>query len=332
MLSPRVIHFTHKQIYWECTELCANETFLTGLPDPFYMEYLGKRNVSEMIEELSSPPLESLDEDEKPMYFETRCFRLWENIVSIYTERALRFQSDKLAALSGIVKYLEPFLGPTYLAGIWRNQCMVAQLAWRVGSPSFFKVPCKYKMPTWSWAVTDQPVLFCRWLTYRNLVTGYTKRLNEYPYDTCTILDAQSTPATDDPTGAVDGGFLLVEGYLNPISIHSNKAWLNGEELNLSIFLDRPINESGRFYLFSLYWIKGIAYTRDREADWNELECIVYLILTPILGHQGSYERCGAAEGEICRSPKPKWGTDGGPDMPSEEYSGGGSKHRIRIF
>lgn len=259
------------------------------------------------------------------MYPETQRFRLWQFIVTTYAERALSFHSDKLSALSGIAKYLEPSLGPTYLAGLWRNQCMVAQLAWGASSPSIPKAPCKYKTPSWSWAVTDQPLVFGRWFEYHNPRTP-----NEYLEGTCTILDAQTTLATDDPTGPVNGGFLLVEGYLNDISIHSDKTRLNGEELDLAVYLDRPVDGGGEFYLFSLYYFKDIDYNRDREGDW--LEYIVYLILTPIQGRRGSYERCGVAQGEEYHSSKPTWGTDGGNAIPSEEYSGPERGHGIRIF
>ncbi|KAK0707087.1 hypothetical protein B0T26DRAFT_484202 [Lasiosphaeria miniovina] len=45
---------------------------------------------------------------------------------------SLTFHSDKLPALSGIVKHLEPVMGPptTYLAGIWKDQYMALQLGW----------------------------------------------------------------------------------------------------------------------------------------------------------------------------------------------------------
>lgn len=56
---------------------------------------------------------------------------LWEELVHRYIKRRLTFFSDKLPALSGIAKQMQPLLGPGYFAGLW-EQDLLHGLFWEV--------------------------------------------------------------------------------------------------------------------------------------------------------------------------------------------------------
>jgi hypothetical protein len=113
LLSPRVIHFGRKQLFWECDELCACETFPAGLPQTTID--LGKARLSSWMKTLASKPT---DENNHLKLL------LWNLIVQQYTGMALTFGSDKLLALSGIAKYLQSILWGTYLAGLWKEDIL----------------------------------------------------------------------------------------------------------------------------------------------------------------------------------------------------------------
>ncbi|PMD31521.1 HET-domain-containing protein, partial [Hyaloscypha variabilis F] len=144
LLSPRVIHFGRKQLFWECDELCACETFPAGLPQTTID--LGKARLSSWMKTLASKPT---DENNHLKLL------LWNLIVQQYTGMALTFGSDKLLALSGIAKYLQSILGGTYLAGLWKEDILF-QLSWCTADvPGLNPRLSEYRAPTWSWASMD---------------------------------------------------------------------------------------------------------------------------------------------------------------------------------
>lgn len=108
----------------------------------------------------------------------------------------------------------------------------------------------------------------------------------------CSIVNAQTNLATDDPTGPVDGGFLLLEGDLTPVFIRSGELY-NTNKVTTSVYLDRPINEDADFYLFPL-WSRGSNTLEDQIWTWLH----IFLILTAVRDQFGSYQRCGLCENE----------------------------------
>jgi hypothetical protein len=55
----------------------------------------------------------------------------WENIVSVFSDGALTRPEDKLVAISGIARVLQPVLQDYYLAGLWKRQ-LLRGLMWSV--------------------------------------------------------------------------------------------------------------------------------------------------------------------------------------------------------
>ncbi|KAH9884408.1 heterokaryon incompatibility protein-domain-containing protein [Cubamyces lactineus] len=87
----------------------------------------------------------------------------WQDIVADYSSRSLSFRSDKLLACAAVAEVFAAHLGPSYLAGLWRNT-LPADLLWTTldwehttGRPR----PREYLYaPSWSWASTDRPIGF----------------------------------------------------------------------------------------------------------------------------------------------------------------------------
>jgi hypothetical protein len=86
----------------------------------------------------------------------------WKRSVTIYSRCNLTNLSDRLPAISGLVKFYSSILKDQYIAGHWRKT-LVEDLTWyRITSrtskelrPSQF-----YLAPSWAWASVDGPIKF----------------------------------------------------------------------------------------------------------------------------------------------------------------------------
>lgn len=136
LLSNRTIHFASDQIFWECHEAKASESFPKGVPARYDTE-------------LSKFSLGSNDEIVKQGFLE-----IWSSIVGEYSTRGLSHLSDKLIAVSALARILSrkhPNAG-TYVAGMWESY-IVDQLSWSASTSAHRT--SEYRAPTWSWASID---------------------------------------------------------------------------------------------------------------------------------------------------------------------------------
>src|SRR5204862_7890562 len=127
-----------------------------------------------------------------------------------YTTRQLSIESDRLPAISGIVKQFQRYgMGP-YLAGLWKT-LLLRQLLWEVENYQSARRPSAYRAPSWSWASVEGTGISYAF-------GGDTTRIpTTSPH--IRILDVQCTAKGVDPTGQVSGGFLKVSGPLVAASV-----------------------------------------------------------------------------------------------------------------
>jgi len=129
----------------------------------------------------------------------------WQTLCTHYAHRKVRFPEDKLPAISGMASKIAKKVQSEYLAGLWKNN-LVHDLFWHPSEPP--TKPKGYRAPSWSWASLDGRF---RWPSWDfdascNKCTMY-----------CTILEAKTIPLGLDPYGAVEDGFLKVQGILEEI-------------------------------------------------------------------------------------------------------------------
>jgi hypothetical protein len=205
LLAPRILHFGHSQLLWECIEHDACESYPDGLPALYQNQVLTNFKALD-----SDTYMRKMERQGRQVDRDTSIYQVWNVIVKAYSETLLTVPGDKLIALSGIAKRMKPSLNnDTYVAGMWRRH-LESALVWHVkkhgkvdGSPSCRPTP--YRAPTWSWASVDgiiitQPVLDDgKWAIK---VEGYH-------------LDY----ATDDTTSVVTGGWLDLRGALKPLGL-----------------------------------------------------------------------------------------------------------------
>ena len=139
-LARRQLSFAKRQTYWECRQLVASEEFPVGLP-------------------------QSLAPSKPHLEFEegTDMRRVWVELVGLYSSCDLSRKTDKLVALSGLVKRLRNITNDKYLSGLWRKD-LYQQLCWetydhRSGKVDQNTIP-RFIAPTWSWANIDGRVMY----------------------------------------------------------------------------------------------------------------------------------------------------------------------------
>ena len=127
LLSPRILHFGKRQLLWECNQLRACEFHPKGVPaidlsstSVSITDKFLKRSVTTILHGVSDNALTS-----------SQMHGVWNDIVQHYTKCNLTMSKDKLVAISGIVKRLQPVFKTDYLAGLWRDD-LLEQLLWEV--------------------------------------------------------------------------------------------------------------------------------------------------------------------------------------------------------
>ncbi|RSL59727.1 hypothetical protein CEP54_007146 [Fusarium duplospermum] len=115
-LSPRVLHFCPKEVFFECCETSRSERFRQAMPT---------------IDAVVFEPFKNLERDLIGTYSTAACHRVWNRVPRIYSRCALTFSSDKLVAISGIARYLKTFLvDDVYVMGVWAS-AITAQMLWQ---------------------------------------------------------------------------------------------------------------------------------------------------------------------------------------------------------
>jgi len=113
LLSPRTIHFSN-QLFWECRELEAAESYPMGLPEKLGLV---------MDEEYEVDWRFCFELTHKERLFNLKVdpgsrYSVWQDIVESFTSCELTYERDKLVALSGLVSELQSTMDDEYLAGL----------------------------------------------------------------------------------------------------------------------------------------------------------------------------------------------------------------------
>jgi len=201
IMTPRVLHFAHDQLFWECREQSASEKYPHGVPGSFSAGAQFKANLDHDLY-VAKAARGELDNNSVAC-----CYGAWEHLLFFYTRTELSWPTDKLVAISGMAKSLGTALGDTYVAGMWR-QNLEAQLLWRR-----LEIPgevCsrarQYIAPTWSWASTDGPVA-------TTMPRHSQSELKVH------IKNVHLIYETEDTTGQIRGGYLDLQRELKPMSL-----------------------------------------------------------------------------------------------------------------
>lgn len=144
ILAHRTLHFTVREIFWECDHSSASETFVDKIP---------------AISDFQRWTAKALDSGQG-----------WKTLVESYSRCKLTFNTDKLVAISGLAQLVKAKTGDEYIAGIWKSS-LLAQVCYTTRSSASKRIS-PYAAPTWSWASIDDAIAFPYYIA--NEVLGYT--------------------------------------------------------------------------------------------------------------------------------------------------------------
>ena len=252
LLSPRIVHFTTRELVWECSHTmscCCTpaNTIGPGL----------QKQVSSLLGNQAGNSALTSEQD---------LFTLWCRIVTCYTTKSLTKESDRLIALSGIAKKAQIKLNSEYLAGLWEkdlargltwNSCLTTNCP-RVPTA---RIPLQYRAPSWSWASVEGKV---EW-TLQSQPNGIH------------IIHSHCNVGHLDTTGGVHGGYIHLSGYVVQVYYHYGYPWLNESPYALSARTSRYGGQAVSFIPDTRIDIAGPDYIEDG----SKLHC---LILHGILG------------------------------------------------
>lgn len=289
-LSPRTVNFCDGQIFWDCRELEACETFPDGIPQIFSetmrpgYETNGFKGWESAVARVrlagepgggASPETTAKDMDYKSVY------EVWEMILRNYARCNLTQPSDRFVAISGVVREFEDLLGDEYLAGLWRRN-FINGLLWHVSelrddSAIGTSRPPGYRAPTWSWASIDthpidMPIVY-------QLESDYAE-----------VVDISIKPKAADPYGEIAEGRITVQGYL--VKIRKPTIFRMSAKSIFGQFFPDVDEEIGDDQLFAL------PLREDRPSDNAEPDALWGLVLALVSptdhgNHKDTYRRVG---------------------------------------
>ena len=237
LLSKCIMHFTGGELFWECGELLAAQTFPQGVcqqldksalvdklvfnPAATKVSSLNKHSTSQLNSNCpghlapASWSLLKMSEAHETVETETdrdadgpaAMIGNWGLIVRSYTTMKLTEPDDKLVAIAGVARLFQPRIQSAYLAGLWQRD-LLFQLLWYKEEINAVKAPeliC-YRAPSWSWASLNEPVV-----QPSKLVSTWRE---DEPRIFSQVLEAVVVPKGHDEFGEIRSGYLRLRGPL----------------------------------------------------------------------------------------------------------------------
>ncbi|KAF4952768.1 hypothetical protein FGADI_6521 [Fusarium gaditjirri] len=292
-LAPRILHFSKRQLIWECCEKDAAEVYPNGLPLALSTSSdarFKQMDSSDYIGRVDRYSYREADGNSAPHL-------LWLRIVELYTASALTVPSDKLIACSGIAKRVAEIVQDDYVAGMWRRY-LEGELLWVVQGnhqPGRWTRPTKYRAPSWSWASIDGPV------------TPGEPRIQD---SLITVEDYHLDYWTSDETAAIRGGWLRLRGVLKKTTLVRKSStlsggyhWdmmLNNERVNV-LEEASPGNIEPRVMLdilqedFEEENAKGLLFSMCSRSKNGDGRGMYILLFKMVEGETGTFRRIGLA-------------------------------------
>jgi hypothetical protein len=258
LLARRTLHFSKTEIFWECKNKLACESFPDQIPSILFL-----------LEDFNKT--EELD---------------WHYIIRYYTTAKLTYGSDKLVARSGIAKIFQQITKDQYLAGMWRRG-LESTLCWRVGvnKPLELDRPHEERAPSWSWASVDGEIILPS-------PGPNEERLNVELY--IKVVNVSVEPKGEDCFGQVHGGILELEckailrGFIGREDLWAYREYpvaIGKSTVNLKVHWD-----------CTEYVSTGVHFFIPVSSDWRASEYynrLCGIIVRPTGDRQGQYQRVG---------------------------------------
>lgn len=173
LLSPRTIHFGSEQLFWECQQHTACESYPHGIPTQLMNPRAKAWRLLDSLLSANQVALAPEIDNYQPKL--SLLYEKWKEAVEWYMECKISNPRDKLVAIAGIAQTVAEVTHERYLAGLWDNQDLAIQLLWHVlsrrqadNSPS--RRSDIYRAPSWSWACLDATIVWNWPTTYDKIL------------------------------------------------------------------------------------------------------------------------------------------------------------------
>lgn len=263
LLSPRVVHFSAQELYWECREAVACECSwikgskeeetqrLSSISEYLLRSMLGK--ISHSIK-LSSQSAQVLKDR-------------WHEIVEEYTRLDLTFEKDKFPALSGAAKQMQRVRDVKYIAGLWEDN-LIDDLLWRTSALSAERAS-KWRAPTWSWASINGRI-------------QYFSKSNDVSRTYARILKIECILLTSDSMLELTSATLVISSYIVP-AVHSRNP--NTNNAPSLMYRYRLEATDGEYYGFQAM----ILFPTLMSRTSRESKCTAYgYVVEGLINHLGN--------------------------------------------
>ncbi|OAK96301.1 HET-domain-containing protein [Phaeosphaeriaceae sp. SRC1lsM3a] len=276
-LSRRVLHFTKRELMWECMSASGCECLipLTGSD---------AKKIKVMVQGGS---ISKRTRDQK-----------WSWVVETYSSMHLTYNTDILPGLSGLASVYKTRYPDQYLAGLWRSS-LVTGLLWTRFKPG--RKPLEYQAPSWSWA--SYPL-------GTHIQTADVDGVRELAH----ISAVCCIPTYDtDPTGMVSSGYIRLTAKAAPGKLRLGRKWSrdhyicdfrgNSEYVSLDC-----LPESEELDVF----VVAIVVAGESNVDVADRD-IHFLVLSSNVHNPETFRRRGRCSYEGWRRRTQSLGGDEGP-------------------
>jgi hypothetical protein len=199
LLSWRTLSYTSTQMLWNCSTLKVWEDGQLATKNSMYSESpLSFQNYS-------NRPMPYPFKNPAALY---KVYHDWYQVITVYSGRQLTKEADKLAAIEGLARRIQPHILDSYCAGLWENDLIFGLIWVWVG----FQDPSAIlrdqhpalEWPSWSWTSLHDQVRWCFAPQRRSAETDYTYK--KLAYVEFVILDH----LMHSPYGMVNKGELVL--------------------------------------------------------------------------------------------------------------------------
>jgi hypothetical protein len=213
LLSPRILHFSTSELYWECKSHVACEcTGWEKRTETLQFETRFRKAHARLANQELQCELPDRERDLEPLE-KAKNFEAYRVLVEHYTKLGITNDLDRLPALSGI---MFGRLQDEYLAGMWRSM-LIESFHWtpKVRSRSQYLAyrPHKYRAPSWSWAAIEAPITHLP--DFEPSIAGDTSKI------TAVVIAASCTPEGLDIRGRVKRGYVRMKGPTIDVTVVS---------------------------------------------------------------------------------------------------------------
>jgi hypothetical protein len=165
LLAPRTVHFCAEQVFWECVETAACESFPNGLPGELKPQRSNGERIPEnelkcLLREATQKSQPVRQRSTYARWFQsntinpTVAYDSWNIIIAEYSHRSLTKDNDKLLAIFSVAEVLKPAINDNLVAGLWSNY-LPHGLSWsrdEIRNRNLGTRLAANIAPTWSWA------------------------------------------------------------------------------------------------------------------------------------------------------------------------------------